>query len=232
MYAHTEPNEDGILLAEGPMASLLAVADAHGGASASELALAWVADRCAENWCERPVGTNLWHQESMRLFHEIDEAIVSANKRTGQESRTTLLLALVHHSQPVVFFASIGDCSAFIVERGTFCQGVGPQCGPQTKFMGCLTRTESLDVKVWSISLTGSDALLLVSDGVTTPGTGFNNPAQEIGNVSHADIDMNSSSTASDLMVQRVVKAARQAQEKNRSGDNISVACLRFVPHR
>lgn len=154
-YWHLDPNEDGVLAAQGLAGTLLAVVDGHTGADAAEAALAGVASTC-------PSLDDCWSAPEVVVQWAVDAAREAVAERlataTGlrRGSRTALSIALV--SGRAVYTASYGDTSVLRV-RG---RRVRPLHRP-TAFLG----PRSPAARVRRTPLWAWDRLVLASDGLT-----------------------------------------------------------------
>jgi len=112
-YRYEDPNEDAVAVVAGPRATLLAVADGHNGATASHLAVEAVLDRLGDDPPDR-LGDDEW----LRLFTEVNEAIV-AGKGIGSPhpaSNTVLVVALKAAGR--LSWAAIGDAALVVARPG------------------------------------------------------------------------------------------------------------------
>jgi len=231
-YAHTEANEDSVLLAEGNFGVLLAVADAHGGATASEVAIDWLSKHCAERWTCSDMDKNNWTSEALDCFSSINKVVLGERAEYGHASQTTLVLCLANLTRGFGLFASAGDSLAFLLgPRGV--QSAFDVTPSGDFFLGSIELTlDSLcsNCVVSTRHLEDIDAIILASDGISKKGIGFEEPSRAILDAMRSmPSDLAPQVVAMEL-ADRIVEAARRVQKQNRSGDNISVACAVVSP--
>lgn len=232
-YDHTDPNEDSVLIAEGPSAVLMAVADAHGGKKASEVAIDWLATHCALRWTRGGMEKESWRLNATYAFLNINDAIIQENDRTGQSSCTTMVMCLLYHDRNIGFFATAGDSLAYLV-GSTWVELAFNSSLPEEFFLGNLKHTlDSISAKclVSDFLLDSTSAVVLATDGISREGIGFENPAAAILNISKSS-HLGLSQTCAPLsFANRILWAARRAQKQNDSGDNIAVTVSLMRPY-
>lgn len=112
-YQWIDPNEDAVAAVVGKRATALAVADAHNGAAASEIALGALLDR----WGDDPP-PELDDGALVELFHRVSLAVLAGTRElpdeARRESRTTLTVALVAGRR--LCWAAMGDSPLLVVE--------------------------------------------------------------------------------------------------------------------
>jgi hypothetical protein len=160
-----EPNEDGVLLALGPAAALLAVADGHNGSAASAAALRALADR-VPGLLEDPGrgGAPVDGEATAAACAQAAACAVAAAVETGGRAappaRTALSLAVV--TAEAFFAVSFGDCVIAVVRRRRL-RTVG-RC---SEFLGPeLTGDPLLGHPVTRHRRRRGDVLMLTTDGV------------------------------------------------------------------
>jgi len=228
-YGNSTSNEDGVLLAEGPCRSLLAVADAHGGPQASEMALNWLADYRVTTWVAKGTSIDKWLVEAMDLFICVNDYIYRESQRASG-SRTTLAVALIDPVQELVYAASAGDSHVFLLDpKGASALAVGPGAGAFFLGMGPQSRADIGEAcGASAVSIDTAEAIVLASDGLSTKGIGFTDPLGVVRKTVSA-IPPSDSTTkwAKALAVELVTRTCR-TQVDNQSGDDISVAVVRI----
>lgn len=223
-YAHTDPNEDAAAFLRGPAGVVLAVADGHGGALGSELAVEEIVSRGA-GWTEGSAGAlaERWPELSHRLLFEAGAALT----RSRSASRTTVALAVVRPDADLLAFASIGDSHAFFVEPAE-ATDLAVSNRWQTAFLGWPSETaESLAAKcvIGTRPLAGARAVALVTDGLSEPGIGVPAPSATVSQVARRVAEAGAAPDRRALEVALgVVEAALAAQRLHRSGDNVAAA--------
>jgi serine/threonine protein phosphatase PrpC len=176
-YAHTDANEDAALFAMGPGGTLLAVADAHDGFAASELALDHLLHQPAEQWtAAQEFSPASWERHVLAALLDANAAIrreVEDSPTPG--SCTTLSLALVRPAEAHLLFATLGDSHLFAARRDGVAD-LGARATAQARrrfgsfFLGFGDETEaSLRDKcvLGAVPLEGCRAVLLVTDGLS-----------------------------------------------------------------
>ena len=175
-------NEDAVAIAEGAAARFVAVADAHFGCVASEIALDHVL-AAVESWLLRapPSGDML-----AELFYEAGIAVRQETTRPGTawpESRTTLALAMV--SNDTITWAALGDSCVFISSA----DGCARVDRPRSAFLGQqfnlfeVAATISTGTLAWS----AADAIVIATDGL---GEGLENPDSDLPAIVRGALDI------------------------------------------
>lgn len=229
-YGNSATNEDAILLCESDAASFLAIADGHNGAQGAHLALNWLADLCAERWAATAPSPRDWPHVATEAMRSINSLICRRNENQGSSCRTTLSMALLDTSgrDPTLLVASIGDSHIFTV-RSDFCRPVAISPTAGSYFLGaaedrCQPVAPNCAFDV--IPTSGLLAVVLASDGLSSPGIGFRDPAAEILTVTTATSQLRSEGVSPSSLAEAITVAACGAQCANQSGDNIAVAAL------
>ena len=228
-YDHTDPNEDAAAFAAGAGGWLVAVADAHLGASASQVAIDFVLDERAAAWLADagPV-PGRWAEQARAALWETHLVVRRATHQPDRQgSRTTLALAVARPGEGRLFWACIGDSHLFRVTPNAVedLASPGRPCPPRY-FLGSESLTpEDLGERVVAGSgpSAGTRALVLATDGISERLVGLADPAAEVAEVSaqaaSAALDLRPLETARGLALR-----ANAAHRRNPSGDNVAVA--------
>lgn len=222
-YPFVDANEDALLIASDEARHVLAVADAHNGTLASHLAIDWIIARCSDLAAEKPIGD--WTNEAAAIFRAIDIGIRENNEQHGTQSQTTLILAVVDLTRRLLRFAAVGDSHLISLgpKRNRWHAGFE---GNGNVFLGDLRRDVS---ELWSKlqcgveDLSDATAVILASDGISTPGIGFDDPLAAVAEAAGVQNWTSSDDRAATECAERIARAACQAQHHHDSGDNISV---------
>lgn len=114
-YQWVDPNEDVAAAVVGERATLLAVADGHGGLLAAETVMRSVVEALGVDPPPEPSD-----EELVRLFHHVNLAVHAETSRLDgdvrRDSRTTLSLALVSGRR--LCWAAMGDSPVLVAEEG------------------------------------------------------------------------------------------------------------------
>jgi serine/threonine protein phosphatase PrpC len=232
-YSHTDPNEDAAAFALGEAGVLLAVADAHNGCDASELAIDELMLRAgalltrdgntADDW---------WKKNVMEAIGAIQTALAS---RVAQGvrgySRTTLALAVVLPGEDLLGFASVGDSHIFrvcpneSVDLGTHSEGLRCFLGNPADDLGALAKNCVVGVE----SLTTTRAVILATDGISEAGIGVDVPEFTISECA-AGADRFAPELRPLELARSVAEAALAAHQRHRAGDNIAAAVTCLPP--
>jgi len=228
-YDHTDPNEDAVGFAHHANGALLLVADAHGGCTASETAVAWLLERCAPAWLEGAPPTR-WPEQARPALWDAHMTVRRAAQRPDRQgSRTTLALALLRTDAQRLYIASVGDSHIFRVlgAAGEDLAEPGRPCPPRC-FLGSESLSEDALAEVAvadEAALSGVRALVLASDGLSEKGVGVADPAAAVGEAVAAG-----SAAAPHLRALETARAVAErsnaAHRDNPSGDNIGVAVM------
>jgi hypothetical protein len=228
VYAHTDPNEDGALFATGEAGTLLAVADGHGGADASEIALRHLAAHHAPALTAAgPEIAPRWPDLARETLLDLNDAILQrADRRASGTARTTFALALARPAEGLLAYAAMGDSHIFRVEDGRALE-IAPPPGRKA-FLGFDDETvASLARKsvVGTAPLAGARAVALVTDGLSERGIGVGDPAGAV-----ADAIAEAVRLAPELRAggaaRGITERALAAHVRQRSGDNVGCAVL------
>ena len=228
-YRYRDPNEDAALFAQGEGGVLLAVADGHGGCEAAEI----VADRLlagfAPAWTARsaPGLREAWRNQAALALGELNAAILQSVALGGVASaRSTLALALLRPADDLLAFASLGDSHIFQVTGGEVHALERLRERRSSFFLGFASETvESLAEKhvVGVQPLSGTRALVLVTDGLSERGIGVAEPEKAVAECVEAAAcgqpDLQPLAVARGL-----VERALAEHRRHRSGDNVAAA--------
>jgi serine/threonine protein phosphatase PrpC len=151
-YAHVDPNEDGALVLDTEVGSLIAVVDGHHGRGASELAIEAV----------REASIELLRDDS-DAFRRMVEAVIArvVDELHGTESRTCLVLATLIGG--CCRWASFGDS---VLLRGAVSQPVSKP-NPMVLRPELSLRQEPLASWCGSFMAESGERIATVTDGVT-----------------------------------------------------------------
>jgi serine/threonine protein phosphatase PrpC len=239
VYPHRDPNEDAAVFALGPGGVVLAVADAHDGFAASEVALDHLLHHPVGQWTAvEPLDPDAWARHALAALLDANRAILAELDGTEPPgSCTTLALAVVRPAEGRVLFASIGDSHLFLAgpgdavdlgaratrslrrELGSFFLGFGPES------------EESLSHKarIGVEPLSGTRAVLLATDGLSEGGIGVADPRAEVTScVARATV---AAPEVRALVAARgLVEAALDAHVRCGAGDNVAAAVAWCLP--
>jgi serine/threonine protein phosphatase PrpC len=235
VYAHTDPNEDGALFALGREGALLAVADGHGGADASEAALGCVLQTLAPPWTSSPRPLRgAWEEEALSGLAACEAAIVKGAASGGRRlSRTTLAIGLVRPAEGLLFFASIGDSHLYEVRRDSARDLAGERSRSGRLFFlggGHDSRAALRERCVLGAeALAGLRAVVLATDGLSERGVGVDDPALTVARVSARAARAPETQRALETS-RSLVNAALEAHRHNTSGDNVAAAVAWLEP--
>jgi serine/threonine protein phosphatase PrpC len=225
-YRHREPNEDCAGFRRGPGGVLLAVADAHEGCAASELALDALLLACGEDWTAEAAPALPWPELAGRAAAAAHRAVLARAAGGGEAgSRSTLAFALARPAQGLLAWASLGDSHVFLAgAQGA--EELGPGRDDATWFIGAPQRTpEEIAARLRSGSraLGAARALVLATDGLSERGIGVAEPAAAV-----AAAAARAARAAPDLRAleaaRALVELALESHQKHRAGDNVAAA--------
>lgn len=233
-YDHTDPNEDCTAFAIDEGGALLLAADGHHGDAGSEAAvealLAEFAPRLTAAGAPA-ASRDAWRELAFDALLRANRAVLEiAGRRRTDPAPTTLVLALVRPQDDLLLHASVGDSHLFAVEHGRALElGGRDPAWKFTPFLGyeqakreLLERYARVDVR----ALADLRAVALVTDGISEPGIGVEDPAQAV----HASIAGVEIGTAADLSAVRACRAiaetAMHAHRRQRAGDNLACSVV------
>jgi serine/threonine protein phosphatase PrpC len=227
-YAHTDPNEDAVLLAEGPAGLLVAVADGHGGAEGSECALEFLRDGPAVHWTGVEGPGSAWPLAAREALAAANDAVL-ARQSGRRRARTTLALALVRPAESLLAFASVGDSHVFAAETRRVLELTQPASeGDPPCFLG-RERASAASLAARSIagsrSLAATRAVVLATDGLSERGIGVEDPCAAVSEALAAAAREARGAGARET-ARRLLETALAAHRRNPSGDNVAVAVV------
>ena len=217
-YAHTDPNEDGVIAAESSAALLVAVADAHAGHFASSVAIEWLVQNRAEAWLTDPPDAEQWLDALLDAFVAIEQAIAADNARTSERSSTTLALALFDRARDRVLYGNAGDSHIFVVGDAVCDEITGETRG---FFLGDASgdRDEiAAHLEHGSVDRGGAFVIVCASDGISSPYIGFDEPAEDVARIVRA------TPRRAEDVARALMDEACGIQQANDRGDNIAIA--------
>jgi hypothetical protein len=223
-YPHRHPNEDAAGFARGGSGVLLAVADAHAGREASELAVQALLARCGAAWTG--AGAPAWPEAAREALAGVHAEVVAASVRAGNETtRTTLAFALVRPEDDLLAWASLGDSHVFRAGAGGVEELAAGREDPSW-FVGSAARApEDLAARLRAGHgpLAAARAVVLVTDGLSEQGIGVDDPAAAVGEALAA-----AAAEAPDLRALCCARAlltrAFEAHRRHGGGDNLGAA--------
>ncbi len=227
-YAHTDPNEDAALLAEGPGGLLVAVADGHGGAEGSESALEFLRDGPAARWTGAEGPGVAWPLAAREALAAANDAVL-ARQAGRRRARTTLALALVRPADDLLAFASVGDSQVFAAEANGVLELTLP--ASEAALPCFLGRERASPDGLAARSLAGSRSLratravVLATDGLSERGVGVEDPCAAVSEAL-AGAANGAHAAAAREATRRLLETALAAHRRNPSGDNVAVAVV------
>jgi serine/threonine protein phosphatase PrpC len=225
-YAHRDPNEDVAAFACTAAATLLVVADGHGGHEAAEIAVEAVISGFGTAWTSPPLPFADWERQARTAAAHAHRSILEAAAGgSNPQARTTLAFGLVAGPESPWAWASVGDSQVFRVGDAGACER-GALAGSAANFLGSPARlAEELEVRCGSEPLGDARAIVLATDGLSERGIGVADPAAAVGEVTarggREPEGLRSLAAARDL-----VERALEAQRRQRGGDNVAAAVL------
>jgi len=227
-YRYRDPNEDAALFVEAEGGILLAVADGHGGCDASETALEKLLATYAPAWTARTASglRETWGNLAFAALGALNAAILERVALGGTPTaRTTIALALLRPADDLLAFASFGDSHVFQLAAGEVLE-LGHERERRTCYLGFASETaESLVDKTvaGAQSLSGTRAIVLVTDGLSEQGIGVAVPEDAVAEC--AEAAGRGKPELQPLAVARgVVERALAEHRRHRSGDNVAAA--------
>ncbi len=227
-YEYTDPNEDAAGYALGPCGVVLAVADAHRGCRASELAVSLLLERFAPVWLApaAELAPARWADVASGALHAIHgEVLRETQEADRQGSRCAFAAALIRPDRDLLGFASLGDSHVFRVSADRSVELASEPAAPRF-FLG----SESLgraDIEVQAeadaVSLAGVEAVVLATDGLSELGIGVADPERTVHEAAEAAAGFSPGQRALEL-ARGVAERAAAAHRAHAAGDNIGVA--------
>lgn len=228
-YHHTDANEDAVAFAFGPRGALLLAADAHGGATAAETAVAHLIEQSAPGWLggDGPTPASWPATAHDALWRAHDAVRRAAYRSERQGSRTTLALALLCDTH--LFVAGIGDSHAFAV-IGDEARDLAhpPEPCPPRFWPGSesLTQDQLAErIVATSVEAAGLRCVVLATDGISERHVGLADPAGATVEVARRARSSHPPLRALDT-ARSLIERAQAAHRDNPSGDNVGVATL------
>lgn len=235
-YDHTDPNEDCAAFAVGAGGELVIAADGHHGDLGSEAAVEALLADFAPRVLAAAAPTaspDAWRELAYEALLRANRAVLEvAGKQQIEPAPTTLVLAILRPADDLLVHASLGDSHLFAIDgAGATELGGRDPAWEFTPFLGYEQANRELLERYSRVGVRGlSDlrAVALVTDGLSEPGIGVENPARTV----HDCIARVEAGTASDLSAVRacraIVEDAMSAHRRQKAGDNLacSVAWL------
>jgi len=229
-YHHKHPNEDAAAFAIGAGGCLVAVADAHGGCDASEIAVERLLRESAEAWTAASASEVVrdWQSCARAAIAGVHDEILRAVARGAvQSSRTTLAFALVRPADDLLAIGAIGDSHAFAVDADG-ARDLARETDLGTAFLGG-PADEADNLRERCVAavhpLASTRVVLLVTDGLSERGIGVASPesaaADAIARAGHEPPELRPLSAA-----RSVVETALDAHVRNEAGDNVASAVV------
>ena len=227
-YHYKHPNEDAAAFGAGPGGWLLVVADAHGGRTASEIAVDHLVRACAPVWTAAVAPAEDWGDLVRRAILDVHMEILESVARGAlPTSRTTLAFALIRPGEDRVAVGAIGDSHAFRLAADTVADLARvPEVAPA--YLGAPADTADSLVPhaiAQTQTLAGARAIMLLTDGLSERGIGVESPEDSV-----LLAAARAAREAPDLRplaaVRGAVDDALAAHAANRAGDNVAAAVL------
>ena len=230
-YGNAVTNEDAILLCENDNRAFVALVDAHNGPQAGHITLNWLAEQCAVHFTTDSIALCDWPSVAIEAISSANSLICRSNRKHGGSSQTTLAMVLVDFAHSTVLTAGVGDSHVFAITAASARPvAVSPSAG--TFFLGNPDSTADLasQCAIEIVDQAGVVAIVLASDGISTPGIGFADPAAEVLEISRTSGMTSSGLRAPLAFAKAIAQSACNVQRGNQSGDNISVAVASRIP--
>ena len=229
-YHYKHANEDAAAFAIGAGGCLAAVADAHGGRDASEIAVEALLRDAAAEWTAASAEAVMadWQGRVHAAIEGVHDEILQAVARGAvQSSRTTLAFALARPGDDRIAVGAIGDSHAFALTADGP-RDLAREADVAPAFLGGPADTaESLHdhCVVTPRALASTRVLMLVTDGLSERGIGLESPeaaiADAVGRAAQEPPDLQPLAAA-----RGAIEHALEAQVQNRSGDNVASATI------
>lgn len=208
IYSYVDPNEDVVAASVGERATLLVVADAHGGIAASEEAVAVVGRALGHD----PPPADVPAERLVELFYEAGLEVLERNLDLPEapESSTTLALALA--SAERVQWASFGDSA--VLSGGH--EGAVRLDDPRHTFLGH-PASEADIARDLSQGVADRDPgawLVLATDGLSDYASGG------------PQLALAAAAAEGDADAERLATSLVRAAFAGGAGDNVGLACL------
>ena len=233
-YSYTDPNEDCVAFAIGDGGQLVVAADGHHGELGSEAAVQTILEEFADDWtaASTPARDDAgWRELGLNALLRVNRAILeTAGRNHLPPAPTTFVLALIRPADDLLLSLSVGDSHVFAVDRGV-ANELGARA-PDWKFTPFLGYEEAQRPLMEEYSIIGLRdlseirAIVLATDGLSEPGIGVANPAQEVASqVAQVALDERSDQRAVGAC-RGVVETAMRAHRRQKAGDNMGCAVI------
>ncbi len=207
-YAHTDPNEDALVVVESDYGTLIVCADGHNGHTSSHAAVNEVLHRLGTT----PAVADLSDDELVELWACVGDRIRTESAAAGQpESRTTLAIALL--SGDTLRWATMGDSLIAMVTE----DGVTRLGEPRPHFVGWPMNRDEIDER-----LQRGTRFLRPQDWVVVASDGYSDfvPSVE-GGLREAAASAGTASQFVDMLIEQACSAG--------AGDNVAVGAAQCV---
>ena len=242
-YTHTDPNEDSVAFAQGPVARCCSrpmvitaswaprpacapfskAMPRSGRPKRPPISLRGESD--AKRWQED------WKAEGRRALMRANQAILEIAGESGlPPAPTTFVVALVRPAENLLLHLSVGDSHCFAIDRGLASTWADegpigdsrPFSDTNRRVKSCSRSTRSSVCAAYAICARWSWR----RTAFRSPGIGVSNPAESIfGAVGQVELDSPRERRATDLC-RSVVEVALAAQRRQKAGDNMGCAAL------
>lgn len=227
-YPYVDPNEDCAGFARGSGGVLMAVADAHKGCDASQIAVESLLEGFGEAWTGAAAPSAPWPEAAARAAADVHAEVLRRAACGGNpESRTTLAFALVRPGEDLVAWGSLGDSHVFLA-GGEATEEVAEQRDPPGWFLGAAQREPAeigARLHAGSAPAAGRRAIVLVTDGISEQHIGVEHPEQAVAEAvrtaSAAQPELRALETARGL-----AELAQDAHRSHQAGDNVAAAVV------
>jgi serine/threonine protein phosphatase PrpC len=231
-YRYRDPNEDAAAFATGEAGCVIAVADAHLGCEASELAVAALLEGCARDWTGAPTAPADWPELARAAVAQAHDAVAQSAARSGRfHGRTTLAFALVCPGDDLLAWASIGDSHLFQVNAAGATE-LAPGSESPTYFVGASERTaEELmpRVRTGTAPLGATRVVMAVTDGLSEKQIGVVDPAAAVRDAVR-EAEGAAAALRPPAAARGLLELAFAAHRGNRAGDNVAAALVWLEP--
>jgi serine/threonine protein phosphatase PrpC len=225
-YAYVDPNEDCAGFARGAGGVLLAVADAHKGCDASQIAIESLLEGFGAAWTGAAAPATPWPEAAARAVADVHAEVL---RRTPcgphPESRTTLAFALVRPGEDLVAWGSLGDSHVFLAGRDA-AQEVAEERDPPAWFVGAALREpDEIGARLHAGSgpAAGRSAVVLVTDGISEQHIGVEHPEQAVAEAVRVAAAARPELRALEA-ARGLAERAQDAHRSHRAGDNVATA--------
>ena len=229
-YRYQDPNEDACLFAYEGESWLVAVADGHWGAAGSAIALERIVEQHAPRWLAPPAlaAASLegrWVDEAPEVLADLNHTLLAAG---GEDlvGRTTLALCVCPEGGNLLVLAA-GDSHVFALTQEGLQEHCALPSGGRPFYLGdpALERRHLQAGARAQVVYGSPGAVMLATDGLSEAGIGVDDPlsstAESLRRAAEQEEDLGPLVAARSL-----AETALAAQQRNRSGDNVAIACL------